>query len=119
MNGLTREYRDLIDYVILIVDGTSIDWLTIRKLLISLSSPKDRSNFARRHHSSKLPQICEFDHLVISYWEEKTGTSLFIDEQKLHPTATWNKNPKGWGIRKFNSERHERTTTKNSQQDHS
>lgn len=115
MNSLTPEYKDLVDYVILIVDGTTTDWLSIRKLLVSLSSPKDRSSFARRHYSSKLPQICEFDHLVIAYWEEKTGTSLFIDEQKLHPTATWNKKPKGWTIHKINRERHEQARTKNSQ----
>jgi hypothetical protein len=103
---------DYIDYTISFIDNNSSDWLIIRKELIKILPPELRSLFKRRHYSSKLTQLVDLDYKVISYWEEKTGTSLFIDKTKLHPESTWNKNPKGWGLKEINRERHERARNK-------
>jgi hypothetical protein len=87
------------------------DWLIVRKEIIRLMKPVDRSWFARRHYSTKLPLLCETDFLVLDYWEQKTGKRLLIDTTRLHPTSTWSPNPKGWGLTKFN---HDRKLSKSS-----
>lgn len=91
--------------------SSATDWLTVRKEIIRLMAPRDRSCFARRHYSSKLPILCELDNQVIDYWEQKTGKRLLIDTTKLHPVS-WSPNPKGWGLTKFNHDRsHKKTLT--------
>lgn len=109
---LNKDLIDYIDYTILFIDGQSTDWLVIRKELIKILPPKLRSLFLRRHFSSKLTQLSDLDYSVIAYWEEKTSTRLFIDLTKIHPEQTWKKNPKGWGLKEINRERHERASNK-------
>jgi len=110
--GLFKDLVDYIDYTILFIDNQTTDWLTIRKELIKILPPKFRSYFLRRHFSSKLTQLSELDLSVIAYWEEKTSTRLFIDQTRIHPESTWKKNPKGWGLKEINRERHERASNK-------
>ena len=106
---IPNHLKELIDYVIEYVDGNSNDWLVIRAEIIRLFPPKDRSLFHRRHFSTKKPIMNEFDEEVIRYWEQKTGTRLFINENKLH-SDSWIQKPKGWGLQAYNEQRRKSST---------
>ncbi len=93
-----------IDYVIEYVGTFSNDWFTIKKEIINRYPRKERVKFSRRHYSTKLFFVNDFERKIIEYWKEKTGIELFIDEKKLHPT-TWKRNPRGWGLLIYNETR--------------
>ena len=109
---LTNDITELINYVIEYVDGASTDWLTIRKEIIRMMPPKERSRFSRRHYSTKLPIINDFDRAIIVYWKKQTGIELIIDVSKLHPEF-WIPKPKGWGFKVYNEERRKNSCKKN------
>lgn len=108
---LSNDIIELINYVIEYVDGETDDWLVIRNELIRIFPPKERSRFSRRHYSTKLPILNDFDEAVIEYWEKKTGDELVIDESKLHP-EDWQQKPKGWGLQAYNEARRKRSSEK-------
>lgn len=101
---LNRTLKDYIDYVIDIVDGNSNDWFKIKMLIINTFNPQYRSLFSRRHYSTKKHILNDFDREVITYWEKKTGVTLFIDPKKLHP-EDWVQKPKTWRLQQINEER--------------
>lgn len=94
----------LIDYVISYVDGNSNDWFRIKMEIINRFPPSERSRFSRRHESSRKHVLNSFDRAVINYWENKTGSKLWIDPDKLHP-KDWVQRPHGWKICEINEER--------------
>lgn len=98
------DLKKLIDYVVGYVGTASDDWFAIKKEIVNIFPPKDRSRFSRRHYSTKKHVLNDFDYEVIDYWEEKTGVELIIDETKLHP-ENWKPRPRGWGLQQYNEER--------------
>jgi len=103
---------EYIDYVIQYVGTFSNDWFTIKKEIVNCYPRKERTKFSRRHYSTKLFFINDFEKEIIKYWKEKTGIQLFIDEKKLHPTS-WKRNPKGWGLLIYNEKRKSNKKKKN------
>ena len=101
--------KEIIDYTIEFVDGSSNDWFRIKSHIINQFPPKERSRFSRRHFSTKKHILNSFDKEVIKYWEEKTGTELWINPKKLHP-ENWEQKPHGWALIRFNNERKKKTT---------
>jgi len=101
---IPNELKEIIDYVIDYASKSSNDWFRIKKELIKLFPPKERSRFSRRHYSTKKQIINDFDREVIKYWEKQTGQKLFIDETKLH-SSSWKRRPKGWGLAVYNEKR--------------
>lgn len=101
---IPNKLKEIIDYVIEYVGTGSNDWFLIKKELVNLFPPKERSRFSRRHYSTKKHLINDFDREVIKYWEDKTGNKLFIDEGRLHPKS-WKRKPKGWGLIEINEKR--------------
>jgi len=95
---------EYIDYVIQYVGNSSNDWFTIKKEIINCYPRKERTKFSRRHYSTKLFFVNDFEREIMKYWKEKTGIELFIDEKKLHPTS-WKRNPRGWGLLIYNETR--------------
>lgn len=61
-----------------------LDWLKIRKEIISSCHPSFRSYFGRRHDVTLKTILTDFDYLVKDYWEDKAKTKVFIDEARLH-----------------------------------
>jgi len=102
---------EYIDYVIQYVGTFSNDWFTIKKEIVNCYPRKERTKFSRRHYSTKLFFINDFEKEIIKYWKEKTGIQLFIDEKKLHPTS-WKRNPKGWGLLIYNEKRKAKATSR-------
>lgn len=107
---IPNELKEIIDYVIDYASESSNDWFLIKKELVNLFPPKERSRFSRRHYSTKKQLINEFDREVIAYWEKETGQKLFIDESKLHPSS-WKQRPKGWGLAAYNERRRKQKAT--------
>ncbi len=105
---IPEELKKLIDYVIDYVGASTNDWFIIKKELVNLFPPKERSRFSRRHYSTKKHILNEFDYLVIGYWEKKVGTKLIVDEKKLHP-KNWAPKMRGWGLKEFNEKRQGKT----------
>jgi len=101
---LSNEDLIYINYVISYVQESSNDWFTIKKEIINCYPPKLRKKFSRRHYSTKLFFINEFEKNIITYWEKQTGIKLIVDESKLHP-EDWKRNPKGWGLFIYNEKR--------------
>ena len=109
---IPKKIKETIDYVIEYTEGSSNDYLVLRKEIIRLLPPKLRSFFGRRHYSSKRTVLSKGDYAVKHYWEETTGMTLLIDKSLLHNFKTWNKNPKGWGIQRYNDERKRKKSSK-------
>lgn len=101
---LTETDIQYIDYVIEYVGTFSNDWFTIKKEIINCYPREQRIKFSRRHYSTKLFFINDFEKEIMKYWKERTGVELFIDDKKLHPTS-WKRNPKGWGLLIYNEKR--------------
>lgn len=110
---IPNELKEIIDYVIDYASESSNDWFQIKKELVNLFPPKERSRFSRRHYSTKKQLINDFDRAVMKYWESQTGQKLFIDDTKLHPKS-WKKQPRGWGLAAYNDKRHKQKKTRNS-----
>ena len=101
---IPNNLKEIIDYVMEYVDGNSDEWFDIKKELLKLSPPKERSRFSRRHYSTKKHFINDFEREIMQYWEDSTGVELKIDESRLHPES-WVKKPPGWGLAEFNKNR--------------
>jgi len=101
---IPKELKEIIDYVVDYVDGSTCDWFTIKMQIINMFPPKERSRFSRRHYSTKKHILNSFDKAVINYWEKQTGTTLWIDPEKLHP-EDWVQRPHGWKLFEFNEKR--------------
>lgn len=106
---LTDLHKKIIQDAIHIVGDTTKDWFAIKLQIIYLFPAKERKNFSRRHYSSKKHTINDFDKQVMDFWEKESGIKLEIDESKLHP-KDWNPNKKGWGLKKYNDLRKNKTT---------
>ncbi len=94
----------LIDYVISYVDGASNDWFRIKRELINIFPIKERSRFSKRHDSTRKHILNSFDKAVITYWEKKTGSEIWVDPDKLQP-KDWVYRPHGWKLREINEQR--------------
>lgn len=107
----------IIDYAISYIGDETDNWFRIKKELVNLFPPSERSRFSRRHYSTKKHIISLFDKLVITYWEEKVNIKLWVDPEKLHP-EDWIRRPRGWGLKRFNEKqakrRAKKRTTSNS-----
>lgn len=79
--------KSYIDYMIQIVDGSTNDWLRIRKALIPMLPHQYRTLFSRRDNSTRKIVLNDFDYVVMSYWKRKTKSNIdfFIDSSKVHP----------------------------------
>jgi hypothetical protein len=113
---IPEELIEVIDYAADYIGDATDDWFRIKKQLVNLFPPRERSRFSRRHYSSKKHILNLFDKSVINYWENKTGVSLWIDPEKLHP-EDWNPKPRGWGILELNEERAKQKKTSSSETD--
>ena len=96
--------KEIIDYAADYIEDSTDDWFRVKKEIVNLFPPKQRSNFSRRHYSTKLHTINEFEREVMDYWTEVTGVELQIDESRLHD-PNWQHRPHGWGLQKYNAER--------------
>ena len=101
---LPSQITNLIDYVIYYVGDTTSDWFLIKKELINVFPPVLRKNFSKRHHSTKKHILNSFDKEVITYWENTTGNTIWVNPEKLHP-ENWQPKPKGWGLQEYNEKR--------------
>ena len=105
-NEIPLALLQIINYGIDYMGTTTYDWFRIKKELVNLFPPGERSRFSRRHYSTKKHILNLFDKSVITYWEKTTGTRLWIDPEKLHP-ENWVRREQGWGLREFNEKRRE------------
>lgn len=96
--------KEIIEYAADYIGDSTDDWFRVKKELVNLFPPKQRSKFSRRHYSTKLHSINEFEMAVMNYWKNATGVELQVDENRLHD-PNWEQKPRGWGLRKFNDER--------------
>lgn len=101
---LPKRIKQVIEESIFIVNNTTNDWVTIKKLIIKQIRPKDRSLFSRRHESTRKQLINDFEKEIIKYWFYRTGVELWINPDKFHP-ENWIWRPVGWKIREINEER--------------
>jgi len=104
MNKIPEKMLEIIDYAIGYIGTESLDWFKIKRELVNLTPPRDRSLFSRRHYSTKKHILNLFDKQVINYWEQTLGVKLWIDPDKLHP-ENWVQKPHGWAIREINEQR--------------
>lgn len=89
--------KDHIDYIILIVDGSTDNWIPIKQYLQRALPYSLKSLLSHRDPATRKQKPNDFDFAVMNYWKEKTGVVLFIPEEKLHP-ADHTYRPKGWNI---------------------
>lgn len=101
---ITNDQKEIIDYVIEYVGNSSDDWFRIKKEIVKLFPPKERSSFSRRHYSTKKHFINDFEIDIMKYWKDKTGVELQVDETMLHPES-WKRRPAGWGLAEYNKSR--------------
>lgn len=101
---LTTLDIQIMEYVISYVGDSTNDWFKIKKELINCYPRRLRSRFSRRHYSTKLFFVNDFEKEIMKQWTKITGIELFIDSSKLHP-ATWKRRPQGWGLRVYNEKR--------------
>ena len=63
------------------------DWLVVKKYILKFSSPKHRKFFSTRDYKSKKQTLNNFEISLIDFYENKSETRLYIDEEKkLHKT---------------------------------
>lgn len=108
---IDQNLRYIIDYVFEYVDSSSNDWFRIKQEIINNFPPKSRSLFSRRHKATRKHILNSFDREVITYWESKSGSKLWVDPDKLHP-ADWVWRPSGWKIREINEQRKQQAKAK-------
>lgn len=96
--------KQIIDYAAEYIEDSTDDWFEVKKQLVNLFPPKQRSCFSRRHFSTKKHTINEFEQEVMAYWKAKTGVELEIDESRLHD-PNWKQRPRGWGLQRYNEQR--------------
>jgi len=101
---LEKKVKDIIDYAAEYIEDTTSDWFRVKKEIVNLLPPVNRSLFSRRHYSTKKQMINEFEREVMEYWYKKTGVRLVIDKNKLHD-INWIQKPKGWALKKINEQR--------------
>jgi hypothetical protein len=105
--NIPANLKPRIDEVIAYVADTTCDYLLVKRQLINNFPPSSRTLFSARHPCTKKHQLNEFDKLIISYWETKTGVKLVVDADKLHSDA-WEHKKKGWALSLLNQERKQR-----------
>lgn len=88
---------EYIDFVILIVDGTTNSWIPIKQYLQRALPKPLRVYLSHRDPATRKQKPNDFDFACMNYWKEKTGVELFIPKDKLHPTDHVYR-PKGWNI---------------------
>jgi hypothetical protein len=102
--------KQAIDHVIAYVGNTTTDWFTIKLQLVKSFPPSMRSGFSPRHAGSMKFFVNAYEQTIMTYWKEKTGNTLCIDESRLHP-KDWHNKPRGWALIKLNNERRKAKTT--------
>jgi len=113
MTVIPKRLIKLIDYVYEYVGDATNDWFVIKREIVNIFPPKDRSKFSKRHYSTKKHILNDFDQEVITYWEKISGNKIYIDESKLHP-KDWVQKPKGWGIEQYNEQKRQQKETSKS-----
>ncbi len=98
---------DKIEYASKYIENQTNDWFQVKKELLSIMSPKERSLFSRRHKTSKKHFINDFEKKVIEFWFSLTKVNLQIDDSKLH-TSEDERPPRYWGLMKYNKIRSEK-----------
>lgn len=102
--AIPADLVEIIDYAFSYIGSETNDWFRIKRELVNLFPSQQRSNFSRRHYSTKKHTLNLFDKAVIKLWEKKLGSKLWIDPNKLHP-SDWVQRPSGWGLQKYNEQR--------------
>ena len=105
MVKLSQHVQEVIDYVAEYATSTN-NWLTVKKEILWLLSVKERSEFSRRHYSTKKHSLNDFEKQIIIYWKTSTGVDLTIPDNLLH-NPSWVRHRRGWGLKRFNKERQE------------
>jgi hypothetical protein len=113
MTVIPKRLIKLIDYVYEYVGDATNDWFAIKREIVNIFPPKDRSKFSKRHYSTKKHILNDFDQEVITYWEKISGNKIYIDESKLH-SKDWVQKPKGWGIEQYNEQKRQQKETSKS-----
>lgn len=103
---IPQNIEERICYVSRFVSTGTNDWFRVKKEILAVLAPKDRSYFSRRHKTSKKHFINEFELEVMKYWESVTKIKLEVDQEKLH-TINDERPPRYWGLMKYNQDRHE------------
>lgn len=94
----------LIDYVISYVEDATNDWFVIKKELLGRADLEEKSLFSRRSQSNRKHIINSFEREVITYWESKTGVTIWIDPEKLQ-APDWVRKTRGENLKEINEKR--------------
>lgn len=103
-SNIPENIAEKICYVTKFVGTSTNDWFRVKKEILGVLAPKERSNFSRRHKSSKKYFLNDFEQAVIDFWKEKTGIVLEVDQTKLHKFSD-ERPPRYWGLMKYNETR--------------
>lgn len=93
------EIKETIDYIILLNDSFTSNWIPIKHMIQRFSSRRFRALnlLSVRDYSTRKQRPNDFDFACMNYWKEKTNTELFIPEHLLHSKDHVYK-PPGWFI---------------------
>lgn len=97
---MPSKIKETVDYVLDYTLEHSTDYLRIRKEIIYILPPKERSAFTRRHKSTRKVVLNDLDKEIMDYTEQTRNVRLFIDESKVHP-SDWVYSPYGTNIKKY------------------
>lgn len=103
MHKISSHLQGVIEYVMKYA-STSHNWLSIKKEILWLLPPSQRSKFSRRHYSTKKHSLNDFEKEIIAFWGSRTGVDLKIPDNLLH-NPEWVRHRRGWGLKKYNKER--------------
>jgi hypothetical protein len=103
MTDLPLPILDKLRYVARYV-GEESDWIRVKKELLSVLAPKNRSLFSRRHKTSKKHFLNDFEKELIKTWKDMTGVELKIEESRLHKPSD-ERPPRYWALMQLNKHR--------------
>lgn len=101
---LPEEIVQQIKYVANYVGTETTDWFAIKKEILGGLRPKTRSFFSRRHKTSKKHFINNNELEIMGFWKELTGTTLVVDEARLHKKED-ERPPRSWALMEINKQR--------------
>lgn len=93
-----------VQYVAEYVGTATSDWLRVKKELLGVLAPKDRSFLSRRHKTSKKHFLNDFENELIKVWKQITGVDLTIAADKLHKPED-ERPPRYWALMELNKQR--------------
>lgn len=106
MSIIPSKILEKLEYVSKYVETSTDDWFRVKKELLTVCSPKERSFFSRRHKTSKKHFLNEFEKELITQWKQLTGVDLKVDDSKLH-TPDDERPPRHWALMELNKKRQE------------